>query len=107
MCQIINYEINQIALHLAVLDAPSKHLQDIIRLLLIVGADLSIQSNTGLTAHSVALENSNQLALDTFEEFQKAAIDSSIQVCIIKVIKQSNFYSLNYPIFSRTNTWTS
>ena len=67
---------------MAVLDAPTKHLQDIIRLLLIVGADLSIMSNSGLTAHAVALEQSNQLALDTFEEFQKAAVDSSIQVYI-------------------------
>ena len=70
------------ALHLAVLDAPTKHLQDIIRLLLIVGADLSIESNSGMTAHAVAVEQSNQIALDTFEEFQKAAADATIQVYI-------------------------
>eukprot|EP01036_Dinobryon_divergens_P027499 gene27498-36283_t len=74
------------ALHLAVLDAPTKHLQDIIRLLLIVGSDLSIESNSGMTAHAVALEQSNQVALDTFEEFQKAAADATIQDKYLEII---------------------
>ena len=73
---------------MAALDAPEKHLEDIIRLLLIVGADQSIQSNKGLTARDIATQNSNQKALEVLDEFQRAANDPSLQDKYLDIVNE-------------------
>eukprot|EP00597_Dinobryon_sp_UTEXLB2267_P008078 CAMPEP_0170084984 /NCGR_PEP_ID=MMETSP0019_2-20121128/20002_1 /TAXON_ID=98059 /ORGANISM="Dinobryon sp., Strain UTEXLB2267" /LENGTH=232 /DNA_ID=CAMNT_0010301261 /DNA_START=177 /DNA_END=875 /DNA_ORIENTATION=- len=74
------------ALHLAVLDAPEKGLVDVLRHLLVVGANPNLQCNRGRTAVDIATNNSHNIALDIFSEFDRARNDPSLQSTYLLIV---------------------
>lgn len=80
------YPFQLIALHLAVLDAPEESLADALRLLLVVGADESLQCKNGETALDIAMKSFNKTALGIFTEFENAREDQSLQSIYLSLV---------------------
>lgn len=60
------------------MDCPTKHVKEIITLLLIAGSDQSLKSNSGKTAEEIARENNNEEALAGFFEYEEASDKTEI-----------------------------